>query len=124
AVQLSQFPLGIPFYLSEYSYRHCSLICRIEKSVCVCHLLLQIPEDLVQVADIGGNMLQLKETGLRYGDSCTLISPLKPKKSIALNRTRWDILPEADQEYAENPVIAIPGAKSRSFRWRLELETV
>jgi transcriptional regulator of acetoin/glycerol metabolism len=69
-------------------------------------------------------MHQLKNSGLRYGDSCTLITPMKPKKKITLNRTCWDIVPESDVMSEEKPTISIPGAQSHSFRWRLELENI
>ncbi|MBY0518583.1 MAG: sigma 54-interacting transcriptional regulator [Bacteriovoracaceae bacterium] len=69
-------------------------------------------------------MHQLKNSGLRYGDSCTLITPMKPKKKITLNRTCWDIVPESDGSAEDRPTITIPGAASRSFRWRLELEKI
>ena len=64
-------------------------------------------------------MEQLTSTGLRYGDSCTVFSHVNPRKKIALNRTRWDIVPEGHLAQ-ELPVIQIPG-KFRSFHWRLEL---
>lgn len=69
-------------------------------------------------------MLQLKESGLRYGDSCALITPARPRRRICLNRTKMDIVPEGDHSSGGIPIIGVPGAPSRSFRWRLELVPV
>lgn len=69
-------------------------------------------------------MHQLKHTGLRYGDTCRVVSPWKNCRKISLNRTCWDILPESDTPFSKLPVIGIPGAKPRSFRWRLELQSI
>lgn len=69
-------------------------------------------------------MQQLKLTGLRYGDSCAVITPSRPSRRIPLNRTKWDIVPEGDQERENVPLICVPGAQARSFRWRLELVPV
>jgi len=68
---------------------------------------------------------ELKELGLRYGDRCTVISPARPKKTHALNRTAWDVVPEVDRgRLSSAAVISVPGAAARSFHWRLELATV
>lgn len=69
-------------------------------------------------------MLQIKQTGLRYGDTCSIITPMKPKRSVPLNRTKWDIVPDGDEERNGVPLIQVPGAKTKSFRWRLELVPV
>ncbi len=69
-------------------------------------------------------MQQLKLTGLRYGDSCAVITPARPSRRIPLNRTKWDIVPEGDNEHDNIPIISVPGAQPRSFRWRLELVPV
>lgn len=69
-------------------------------------------------------MQQLKLTGLRYGDSCAVITPVRPSRKIPLNRTKWDIVPEGDHEQENVPLISVPGARPRSFRWRLELVPV
>lgn len=69
-------------------------------------------------------MQQLKLTGLRYGDTCAVITPARPSRRISLNRTKWDIVPEGDQERENIPLISVPGAAPRSFRWRLELVPV
>jgi transcriptional regulator with PAS, ATPase and Fis domain len=69
-------------------------------------------------------MHQLLQTGLRYGDSCSIISALSPRKKIQLNRTVWDILPAGDKSLTDSPIIPVPGASARSFRWRLELKDI
>jgi DNA-binding NtrC family response regulator len=68
-------------------------------------------------------MQQLKLSGLKLGDVCAVVSPMGPKRKITLNRTCWDIVPASD-EGRGGQLIAIPGAKPRSFHWRLELVPV
>lgn len=70
-------------------------------------------------------MQELKELGLRYGDRCTVVSPTKPRKTHALTRTTWDVVPELDRtRLSAADVICVPGAAARSFHWRLELANV
>ncbi len=66
-------------------------------------------------------MTQTQAVGLKLGDLCHIITPHKNKKQIQLNRTSWEILPEGDRALGECPAIAVPGARSHSFRWKLEL---
>ncbi len=66
-------------------------------------------------------MTQTQAVGLKMGDLCHIITPHKNKKQIQLNRTSWEIIPEGDRPIENCPSISIPGARPRSFRWKLEL---
>lgn len=66
-------------------------------------------------------MTQTQAVGLKLGDLCQIITPHKNKKRIQLNRTSWEILPEGDVASGDCPAITVPGARPRSFRWKLEL---
>ena len=68
-------------------------------------------------------MQQLRLSGLKLGDVCSVVSPVGPRRRITLNRTCWDIVPAEDQG-SGGQLISIPGAKPRSFHWRLELVPV
>lgn len=67
-------------------------------------------------------MTQTQAVGLKMGDLCQIISPIKNKKMVQLNRTNWEIIPEGDRPATHYSVISIPGARPRSFRWNLELK--
>ena len=78
----------------------------------------------LRLPTLGGLMTQTQAVGLKIGDICQIVTPHKNKKKIQLNRTNWEILPEGDRPSGHYPVISIPGAQARSFRWSLELKNI